>query len=65
MAPMMVSSHLKGLGLLIGDLPETGDQAAFTKQGSEWTIELAGNMSLNGKPICGDAGMPNRASSNT
>ena len=61
----MVTLRLRGLARRASDLSETDNRAIITRQISEWTIELAGNMSLNGRPICGDAEMPSRAASNT
>ena len=34
--------------------PRPGGESV-TKQRPEWTIDVAGNMSLNPKPLCGDA----------
>ena len=65
MTPVMVTLRLRGLARRVSDLSETDNRAIITRQISEWTIELAGNMSLNGRPICGDAEMPSLAASNT
>lgn len=34
---------------------QDGGRPSVTKQSTEWTIDVAGNMSLNGRPISGDA----------
>jgi len=39
---------------------QDGGRASVTKQSTEWTIDVAGNMSLNGRPISGDADAPKR-----
>ena len=44
---------------------QDGGRASVTKQSTEWTLDVAGNMSLNGRPICGDAEMPSRGANNT
>jgi hypothetical protein len=61
----MISPRLIGLALGESDLFEADNRATLTMQSSESTIVVAGNMSLNGRPICGDAEMPSRAASNT
>ena len=61
----MVFSRLRDLAQRVSDLSETDNLAALTEQSSDWTIEVAGNMSLNDRPICGDAEMPIRAANNT